>query len=174
MSSPTIGVSIDVVTAGTSTNGENALFGLGTEVLKNGVVYRYVQAGAAISTTSTEQVAIGIDESNQATVLTGATALDGFQIGFAPGLVLADNALFWARMEGVFSIRVADAAPADALLGFASTTTGRLAAAPTTASATNVLILGVTITLIGSGSSSAGNTVRTAIVRSPLAKAPGL
>ncbi len=170
-----IGTSIDTVTAGTTTDGENALYALGTEmIMPNGNVYRYCQAGAAISTTVTEQFAIGLDEDDQATILTGATALDGYKIGFAPGLVIADNALFWARMEGSFSIRVVDAAPADALLGFASTTTGRLAAAPTTASATNVVILGVTITLLGSTSASAGNTVRTAIVRSPLAKAPGL
>ncbi len=175
MSGIPIGANVDTVTAGTTTNGVNGLFALGTEFTdKDGNTYRYCQAGAAISTTVTEQVAIGLDEGDQATVLTGATALDGYMIGFAPGVVLADNALFWARMGGSFSIRVADGAPADALLGFPSTTTGRLDTAPITASATNVVILGVTITLIGSTSASAGNTVRTAIVRHPLAKAPGL
>lgn len=170
-----IGTSIDIVTAGTSTDGENALFALGTEFThQNGNTYRYVQAGAAIATTTTNPVAIGIDENDQATILTGATALDGYKIGFAPELVIADNDLFWARMEGSFSIRVAASAPADAVLGLPSSTDGRLAAAPGTASATNVVILGVTITAVGSASASAGNTIRTAIVRSPLAKSPGV
>jgi hypothetical protein len=175
LSTPVIGVDIDAVTAGTTTDGENAVVALGTEVVgADGNLYRYVQAGAAISTTTDEPVAIGIDEDNQATILTGATALDGYMIGFAPRQILADNALFWARMGGSFTIRVAASAPVDAVLGLPSSTDGRLAAAPTTASATNAVILGVTITAVGSASASVGNTLRTAIVRSPLAKSPGV
>lgn len=175
MSNIPIGANVDTVTAGTTTDGQNALFTLGTEFTdRDGITYRYVQAGAAISTTTDEPVAIGIDESNQATILTGATALDGYMIGFAPRQILADNALFWARMGGSFTIRVGAGAPADALLGLASTTDGRLDTPPTTASATNVIVLGVTITLIGSASASVGNTLRTAIVKNPVAKSPGL
>lgn len=172
VASSTLGFSADRVTAGTTTNGQNAEFELGTEVYADGILYRYVQAGAAISTTTNEPFAIGIDESEQATILTGANAIAGYRIGFAPRQIIADNAFFWARMSGVFPIRVAASVSADVYLGLPSTTDGRLAAAPITVSATNVMILGVRITAAASASASAGNTIRTAIVTHPLACKP--
>jgi hypothetical protein len=170
-----IGANFDRVTAGTTTNGENAFFALGTEAFgPDGNVYRYVQAGAAIATTTTNPVAVGIDEANQATILTGATALAGYMVGFCPEQIVADNDFFWARMRGVFTIRVAASVAADVALGLPSTTDGRLNTAPTTVSATNVVILGVQITAAASASASAGNTLRTAICTWPLAKRPTL
>lgn len=172
-----LGVNVNRVTDGTTTNGQNAEFKLGTEVVgADGNTYRYVQAGAALSTTTTNPIALAIDENEQAVALTGALALAGHRIGFLPQQIVADNAFFWARMKGVFPIRVATGAvAADVALGLPSTTDGRLAAAPTTASATNAVVLGVTITTAGAtASASAGDTIRTAIVTGPLGKRPTL
>lgn len=174
-SSGVLGVDVDRVSAGTTTNGEDAEFGLGTEVLgSDGVLYRYVQAGAAVSTTTDEPYALAIDESDQAVKLTSALALVGHRIGFAPRQIIADNAYFWARMRGTFPIRVAASVGADALLGMIGTSdAGRLAAAPTTASAGNAVVMGVMITAAASASASAGNTIRTALVSWPFGKLKG-
>jgi len=175
LSTPLLGANVNQVTAGTTTNGQNAQFALGTEIVgSDGNTYRYVQAGAAISTTTNEPFALGIDEAEQATILTGTNALAGYLIGFAPRLIIADNAFFWARMRGVFPIRVAASVAADVALGLPSTTDGRLNTAPTTVSATNAVILGVQITAAASASASAGNTIRTAIATRPMAKRPTL
>ncbi len=169
-----LGFNADRVTAGTTTDGALAEFELGTETIADGIHYRYVQAGAAISTTTNEPFAIGIDENEQALILTGTNALAGHRIGFAPRQIIADNSFFWARMRGVFPIRVAASVAADVALGLPSTTDGRLNTAPTTVSATNVVVLGVQIIAAASASASAGNTIRTAIVTWPLAKRPTL
>jgi hypothetical protein len=152
----------------------NKEFALGAEHEYNGIVYRYVQAGAAISTTANEPYALAIDEDNQAVKLTSALALVGHRIGFAPRTILADNAYFWARMRGTFPIRVAASVGADALLGMvAGDTAGRLAAAPTTASAGNAVVMNVMIVAAASASASAGNTIRTAIVGYAFGKLKG-
>lgn len=176
LSTPIIGVDVDLVTDGTTTDGEDRQWGLGQEVVgADGNKYRYVQAGAAISTTANEPYALAIDEDNQAVKLTSALALAGHMIGFAPQQIIADNAFFWARVEGSFPIRVAASIAADAALGMvAATTAGRLAAAPATASAGNALVLGVKITASASASASAGNTIRTAIVTRAVGKTVGV
>jgi len=175
LSTGVIGVNVDRVTAGTTTDGALSEFKLGTEVVgADGNVYRYVQAGAAISTATTEPYALAIDENEQAVKLTSALALVGHRIGFAPRQIIADNAFFWARMRGTFPIRVAASVAADALLGMISTdTAGRLAAAPTTASAGNAVVMNVMIVTAASASASAGNTIRTAIVNYPFGKLKG-
>ena len=175
LSSGVLGVNVDLVTAGTTTNGVDAQFALGTEVVgADGNLYRYVQAGEAISTTTDEPYALAITSANQAFKLTSALALTNVMIGFAPRQVIADNAFFWARMRGSFPIRVAASVGADALLGMvAASDAGRLAAAPTTASAGNAVVMGVMITAAASASASAGNTIRTAVVSWPFGKLKG-
>jgi hypothetical protein len=170
-----LGVNVDRVTAGTTTDGASSEFKLGTVVDgADGNRYRYVQAGAAISTTLNEPYALAIDENEQAVKLTGALALVGHRIGFAPRQIIADNAFFWARMAGTFPIRVAASVGADALLGMvAADTAGRLAAAPTTASAGNAVVMNVMIVAAASASASAGNTIRSAIVNYPFGKLKG-
>lgn len=149
----------------------NKLFPLGTEyTAPNGNTYRYVQAEETISTTA-NPLALGIDEDEKASILSGAIALTGHRLGWAPQAAVADEKYFWARVRGEFPIRVAASTAADVTLGLA-TTGGRLAAAPTTLSAGNAVILGVTITAAASASASLGNSVRTAIVTFPLAKPP--
>jgi len=173
--SSVLGVDVDRVTAGTTTDGAGAEHQLGTEIVaSDGITYRYVQAGAAISTTTNEPYALAIDENNQAVKLTAALALVGHRIGFAPRQIIGDNAFFWARMRGTFPIRVAASVNADALLGMvAADTAGRLAAAPTTASAGNAVVMNVMIVAAASASASAGNTIRTAIVNYPFGKLKG-
>jgi hypothetical protein len=170
-----MGANVDRVTAGTTTDGQDSEFKLGTVVDgADGNRYRYVQAGAAISTLTTEPYALAIDENEQAVKLTSALALVGHRIGFAPRQIIADNAFFWARMAGTFPIRVAASVGADALLGMVSgDTAGRLAAAPTTASAGNAVVMNVMIVAAASASASAGNTIRTAIVNYPFGKLKG-
>lgn len=165
-----IGVDVDSVTAGNTTDGALSKLKLGTEFTgADGIVYRYVQAGAAISTTLNEPYALGIDENDQATLLTAANGLAGYKVGFAPRQIIADNAFFWARLRGTFTVRTAASAAADVVLGIGGVgTTGRLASS-VTASAGNCIILGLVITAAASASASAGNTIRTAFASWPIA-----
>lgn len=175
LSTGLLGANVDRVTAGTTADAQNSEFKLGTIATgADGNTYRYVQAGAAVSTTLNEPYALAIDENEQAVKLTSALALVGHRIGFAPRQIIADNAFFWARMAGSFPVRVAASVGADALLGMVSgDTAGRLAAAPTTASAGNAVVMNVMIVTAASASASAGNTIRTAIVNYPFGKLKG-
>jgi hypothetical protein len=166
-----IGANVDRVTLGTTTDGENREFALGTEFEYQGNVYRYVQAAEAISTTTSEPYALSITEAGQASKLTVANGLtDRNLIGFAPRQIIADNSFFWARMRGTFPIRVAASAAANARLGIGGVgATGRLASS-VTASAGNMLVMGVWITAAASASASAGNTIRTAVADWPFAE----
>lgn len=164
-----IGANVDDVTAGTTTNGVGAKFTLGTEFFGPGaILYRYVQAAAAISTTLNEPMALAIDENDQAALLTAALGAAQHRIGWAPRQIIADNSFFWARMRGVFPGRVAVSIAVDAALGLSTgMTAGRVIAQPTTASAGNCKLLGVTIVTASSASASAGNTIRNLIVGWP-------
>lgn len=165
---PVIGANFDLVTDGTTTDGENAQFALGTEVSFDGNTYKYCQASGAISTTLNEPYALSISSVGQASTLTAALGLTATFIGFAPRQIIADNAYFWARMRGVFSIRVSASAAANARLGIGGVgATGRLASS-VTASAGNLVVLGVQITAVASASASAGNTIRTAVATWPI------
>lgn len=143
----------------------NKEFALGAETEFGGIVYRYVQAGAAISTSVNEPYALAIDEAEQALKLTAPLALAGHRIGFAPRAIIPDNAYFWARMQGVFPIRVAADTAADVRLRVAVAGGGRLSSASLTASGAQ--IMGVVITAAASTSTSADDlnaqTIRTAI-----------
>jgi hypothetical protein len=158
-----LGVNVDRVTAGTTTNGQDREFALGTQVLgADGTLYRYVQAGAAISTTVNQPLGLCIDENEQAVLSTGPHLLAGHRVGFAPKQIIADNAFFWARMQGVFPIKVAVSTAADVPLRITVAGTGGvLTSASLTAS--GVTVLGVVLTLAASTSASAGSTIRTAL-----------
>lgn len=164
-----MGVDVDLVTAGTTTDGVNAQFELGQIVHgTDGVIYRYVQAAAAISTATTEPYALAITEDNQAVIATAATGLEGHYFGVAPRLIIADNAFFWARVGGDVPMRVTASAAANAVLGIGGVgAAGRLMSG-ITASAGNMIVYGVKITAAASASASAGNTIRTAIVTNPI------
>jgi hypothetical protein len=140
-----IGADVDAVTAGTTTDGVGAKFTLGTEFFGPGaILYRYVQAAEAISTTLNEPYCICIDEVENATKATAANAAAQHRIGFAPRQIIADNSFFWARMRGVIPARVGVSISADAALGLSTgMTAGRLIAQPTTVSAGNCKLLGV-------------------------------
>lgn len=91
-----IGVDLAGTTAGTTTDGVNGLFKLGTEVLADdGSIWVYGQAGAAI----TQYMTVGLDEAFQASPLTHAFATAGYQIGFAQS-TFADNDLGWFCIKG--------------------------------------------------------------------------
>lgn len=122
-----IGVDLTKVTAGTTTDGVDRQFKLGTiHFGTDSQEYVYLQAGAAISTLTTEPFALGIDENYQAVKLTKALADAGHAIGFAPQQVIADNAFFWGiRLGSNFNIRVAANCAADAAL-FTTSTAGVL------------------------------------------------
>jgi len=72
-------------------------------------------------------------------------------------------------MCGTFSIRVTASTAADVLLGIGGVgASGRLASS-VTASAGNMVVMGLVITAAASASASAGNTIRTALATWPLA-----
>ena len=92
----TIGADLTAVTAGTTTDGENALFALGSTVdATDGQEYVYVQAGGAI----TQYDTVAIDENYQAVPITKALADAGHQVGFAQ-IAFADNDLGWVPLGG--------------------------------------------------------------------------
>lgn len=153
-----IGANVDRVTSGTTTDGQNAEFPLGTLVKgKDGTEYVYVQAGAALLSATTSPNALAIDENYQAQLMTTALALEGHELGFAPQAVIADNDFFWARVNGSnFNARVSASASADTYLR-TTVTAGRLGTAST---ASAVTFTGVVIVAAASASTSANNSVR--------------
>ncbi len=91
-----IGVNLDAVTAGTTTDGENAEFTLGTVVkTTDGQEYTYVQAAEAI----TQYDFVAISEDFQMSQLTKTEADDGWIIGIAQ-IAFADNDLGWVATKG--------------------------------------------------------------------------
>lgn len=164
-----LGVKVDRVTAGTTTDGANAEFALGTRVVgADGNVYLYVQAAEAISTATTEPYGLAISSVYQASKVTAALGLKGHTFGVAPRQIIADNAFFWAVVHGTVSMRVTASAAADAILGIGGVgASGRLASS-VTASAGNMIVYGVKLTAAASASASAGNTIRTAILTHPI------
>ncbi len=167
-----IGPNMDRVTSGTTTNGAQSEFRLGTRVTgPDGNEYLYVQAGAALLTATTDPNALAIDEDFQAQLMTTALALVNHELGFAPAAVIADNDFFWARTRGSsFNARVSASAAADTYLR-TTVTAGRLGTAST---ASAVTFTGVVLVTAASASTSASNSVREVLMTSPRAVRQGL
>jgi hypothetical protein len=161
-----IGANVDRVSSGTTTVGEGAEFPLGTRVTgPDGLVYMYVQAGAAISTTTSQPFTLAIDENYEAVKITKALAIAGHRVGWAPQQIVSDNDFFWARMGGSnFNIKVAVSCAADITL-WTTATAGIL---DDTSGATHVAVFGVVLVVAASTSASVGSTVREALVTYPL------
>lgn len=162
LATPVIGANVDRVTAGTTTDGANAEFAMGTRVVGvDGTVYLYCQANGAITTAITSPNAVAIDEDYQARLMTTALAGEGHELGFAPigsGIdLIPDNSFFWARVQGAnFNARVSASAAADTYLR-TTVTAGRLGTAST---ASAVVFTNVVLVTAASASTSAGNSVR--------------
>lgn len=161
-----IGSNVDTVYEGTTTDGAGAPMRLGTRTRgPDGQEYVLVQAGEAISTTTSQPFALAIDENYQAVKLTKALASAGHMIGFAPQAIIADNAFFWARTRGSnFNIKVGASCAADVNLW----TTATAGVLDDTSGGSHVAVLGVKIVVAASASQSAGSTVREAIVTNTL------
>lgn len=157
-----VGANPDRVTTGTTTNGENREFALGTRAYgPDGCEYVYVQAAEAITTAVTSPNALAIDEDYQASLMTTALALNNYELGFAPigsGIpLIPDNSFFWARVAGSnFNARVSASAAADTYLR-TTITAGRLGTAST---ASAVVFYGAVIVVAASASTSASQSVR--------------
>lgn len=161
-----IGVDLSATTAGTTTDGAGAKYTLGTRVTANAnSEYIYVQAGAAISTTTSEPYALAVDENFQAVKITKALASAGHIVAVAPRVIIADNAFFWACTRGTnIPLRVGASCAADVNL-WTTATAGRL---DDTSGGSHVVVLGVKIVTAASASTSAGNTIRNAIITNTL------
>lgn len=165
-----IGVNLDQKHAGTTTNGVNAPFALGTvRTGTDGQQYVFVQAGAAISTTTKEPFYLCVDEDYQAVKGTKALVLAGHQIAWAPQIAIADNDFFWAIRKGSnFNIKVGVSCAADITL-FTTATAGVLDDTSGGATASSqVPVAGVVIVTAASTSASAGSTVREALASWPI------
>lgn len=161
-----IGLNLNATVAGTSTDWEGAPFAAGTTVLgTDGGRYTFCQAGAAISTTTSEPYTLAIDENFQAVKITKVLASAGHLIGVAPQVVIADNAFFWARMSGSnINMKVAVSCAADTNL-WTTATAGIL---DDTSGATHVAVLGIKLVVSASASQSAGSTIREVIMGNTL------
>ena len=161
-----IGIDLDAVTAGTTTDGANAKYTLGTRAAgNNNSEWIYVQAAEAISTTTKEPFALAVDENFQARKLTKALAIVGHIIAVAPAQIIADNAFFWACTRGTnIPLRVAVSCAADVNL-WTTATAGRL---DDTSGGSHRVVLGIKIVTAASASTSASNTVRNAIITNTL------
>lgn len=167
VNSSILGVNLSQVVAGSaSVLGVGASHALGTRVSgTDGTEYLLVQAAAAISTTTSQPYCITVDENFEAVKCTKATLSAGHMVAFAPQLILADDAIFWAITKGAnFNIRVAASCAADVNL-WSTATAGVL---DDTSGATHVAVLGVKLVVAASASTSALNTVREAIVTNTL------
>lgn len=127
LTSGIIGAKLDAVTTGTTTDGEGALFSLGTRSLGNdGTEWVYVQAGAAID--QYDCVLIDQDYQMQAITTTLATEADtsaGDLIGFAQ-VAFADNELGWVAVKGANIQCNLSASCADHVLLYTTATAGTL------------------------------------------------
>ena len=113
-----MGVNYTVTTAGTTTDGANALFPLGMlDTGTDGTVWMYVQAGAAI----TQYDAVLINEDFQAvpmttTLATEASGSAGDFVGFAQ-VAFSDNDLGWVAIKGSnIECRLSASCAADVML----------------------------------------------------------
>jgi hypothetical protein len=166
-----IGPNVDQTWPGTTTDGANAPVALGTVVNGDGITYMLVQAGEAISTTTSEPFALAIDENFQAKKVTTALATERHRLGIAPRLVIADNDFFYARIGGAnIPLRVAASAAANTTLK-TTTTAGRLGTASTVSA---VAFAGAVIVLVASASTSAGNSIRNALLVNPVPVSKGV
>lgn len=158
VTSAVIGIDLNLVTAGTTTDGEGAEFALGTTVpTTDGGEAVYVQAGAAISTTTSQPFVLAIDENYQAVKITKALASAGHRVAVAPQQIIADNAFFWARTKGTnFNFKIGASCAADANLW----TTATAGVLDDTSGASHVAVLGIKAVVAASASQSAGSTVR--------------
>lgn len=108
------GIDLAVTTPGTTTNGEDAKWALGTGVrATDNSLWTYVQAGAAI----TQYSALAIDENYQAVELTSTLAKAGHQIGFAQ-VAFDDNDFGWVATHapGNITVRLAGSCAKDVQL----------------------------------------------------------
>ncbi len=97
-----IGIDLTKTTTGTTTNGENAEFTLGTVVSgSDSSRWMYVQAGAAIA----QYDCVCVDENGQAALSTAALAAAGHTIGIAQ-VAFADNDLGWVCTHALGNIYV--------------------------------------------------------------------
>lgn len=92
----TMGVDLDVTTAGTTTDGADAKFALGERHSgTDNTVWVYVQAAGAID----QYDFVSIDEDYQATALADAGGAAGHILGCAQ-IAFADNDFGWVAIEG--------------------------------------------------------------------------
>lgn len=161
------GTNVTTTYTGTTTDGENAPFRLGTIVRgTNNREFVFVQAGAAISTVVTTQpFFLAIDENFQAVKITKALASAGHMVGVAPPVIIPDNEFFWAVTKGAnVPVKVAVSCAADVNLW----TTATAGVLDDTSGGSHVVVLGAKIVLAASASASAGSTVRNAIITNTL------
>jgi len=99
MAFPTSGIAgteFTSTTSGTTTDGENSKFKLGTSCLAtDGSEWVYCQAGSTI----TQYMTVAIDENFQAVPITHALMTAGLEVGFAQ-IAFADNDLGWICTKG--------------------------------------------------------------------------
>lgn len=136
---PVMGVDLDATVTGTTTNGENRVFALGTRIVTpDGAEYMYVQAGSAI----TQYHTVAIDENYQAVPITTTLNNAGYRVGFAQ-VAFADNDIGWVAINGSnINILVAASCNADVPL-FCTATAGVLddAGATTTDKITGIVAI---------------------------------
>lgn len=118
-----VGIDLTAKTAGTTTNGADAVYTLGQRVTAtDGSEWVYVQAGAAI----TQYSWVAIDENFQAVMGTAALADVGHQVGFAQ-VAFDDNDFGWVAVHapGNITVRVLASCAADVQL-YTSGTAGAM------------------------------------------------
>jgi hypothetical protein len=142
------GVNLSTTYTGTTTDGANAPFKLGTLVEgTDGSRWVFVQAGAAI----TQYYTVAIDENFQAVHITSTLAKAGYGVGFAQ-VAFSDNDFGWVCVHagGNISVRLAASCAADVQL-YTTATAGVL---DDTATSTACLLRGVVAVVAASNTAS--------------------
>ena len=140
------GTSFTTVTAGTTTDGENAKWPLGLEVEgSDGARRRYVQAGEAIA----QYNWVCINQADQATKMTKTNVDGGLRLGVASDVGFSDNDIGWVVVDGPCTAKIAAACAAN--VNLYTTATAGLA---DDTSASQTLLRGCIATVLGNTNST--------------------
>lgn len=167
--SPIAGITLARTVAGTGTSfNQGGDFALGTQTpATENQQWTYVHANGAI----TRYQWVGIDEDFEAAPLTAQMVLDGWQIGLAEAVALADNDFGWVATKGAnLTGTVILATAADVQL-YTSATAGALSSAALTTVGTSVASMVVGAVVVTAGSTSASANVEVMIGTYPYASA---
>lgn len=167
--SPIGGISLAKTVAGTGTSfNQGGEFALGMQTFAtDNQQWTYVHANGAVA----RYAWVGIDEDFETASLTAQMVLDGWQIGVAEAVALADNDFGWVATKGANLTGTVIAATAADVQLYTSATAGALSSAALTSVGTSVASMVVGAVVVTAGSTSAAANVEVMVGTYPYGSA---